>query len=165
MKVLLKNRRTSTGAQTDVNALMVEYLKKAIVKQVSTKVKAEMKTQGTDEQREELYEQLVVGEYLGQRNLVMRLAREKFKKIRVKLAGIQPDRDKAESARRSESAREETEATEDPGNTTPAEKLQKLLDQIEEVKQRKDFKLKVVDLKAQPKIKGTALRLMQEREE
>lgn len=48
-----------------MNSLMVDYLKKAIVKQVSNKVKAEMKTQGTEQQREELYEQLVVEEYLG----------------------------------------------------------------------------------------------------
>lgn len=94
----------------------------------------------------------------------MRLARQKFKKIHVKLAGINPNRDKVEAntARKSESAEKETEETQDPG--TPAERLQKLLDQIQEVKQRKDFKLKKVNLKAQPKITGTALRLMQERE-
>lgn len=49
-----------------------------------------MKTKETAEQKEELYEQLVVDEYLGQRSVEMRLARQKFKKIRVKLVGINP---------------------------------------------------------------------------
>jgi hypothetical protein len=89
LKILLRNLKNER--KTDINELMVNYLKKSIVKQVDIKIKEEMKTQCTDEKRVELYEKLLEDKYLGQRNLIMRLAKQKFSKIHVNLAGINPN--------------------------------------------------------------------------
>ena len=84
---------------------------------------------------------------MGQRNLIMRLARQKFKKINVELAGVNPRIGKLKEAARAEeeskTAEKEKELPE-----TPAEKLQKQLDLIAQVKEQKEFKLKKVNLKA-----------------
>ena len=150
MKKLIQNRNKIQGAvyqEPDINLLMINYLKKNIVKKVRDKVKEEMKTQETDEQKEGLYEKLVVGEFMGQRNLIMRLARQKFKKINVELAGVNPRIGKLKEAARAEEE-SKTAEKEKELQETPAEKLQKQLDLIAQVKQQKDFKLKKVNLKA-----------------
>ena len=87
--------------------------------------------QETEEQKEGLYEKKVVEEYLGQRNLLMRMASKKFKKINVKLAGVNPraQRMEDEAAARAKEESERAEKDKELQNN-PASKLQKQLENI-----------------------------------